>query len=303
MPAGLAVSRAGAAMDEGLGALFRVVDDRPGDVPPGLGAYEAVLVLVIAVEYWLRALPKWGELAPHYYVLLAVATIVCPLALTRRGRRFTFAALAASHAVLVWTEFPVAGNHAYLELLLCALAALVDPAKADEARLYVRAVRVMAVIILAYSGIQKLAHGHYRHGEYLAFSLGSASFRSVLRPILSGSEYDRLTTFTGVVGDGPYRVADWWVAAASNATWALEILLALLLCVRRTRRLAVVGALVLLLAIEAAAREVFFGLVFANAILLFAPGFVHRAAIPVAGALLLVLALSRLGLLPEITFY
>jgi hypothetical protein len=205
--------------------------------------------------------------------------------------------------VLVWTEFPVAGNHAYLELLLCALAALLDPAKTDEARLYVRAVRVMAVIILAYSGIQKLVHGHYRHGEYLAFSLGSASFRSVLRPILSGGEYDRLTTFTGVVGDGPYRVADWWFAAGSNATWVLEILLALLLCVRRTRRLAVVGAVVLLLAIEAAAREVFFGLVFANAILLFAPGSLHRAVVPVAGALLLVLVLSRFGLLPEITFY
>ena len=84
--------------------------------------------------------------------------------------------------MLVATEFPATGNHAYLEVMLCALAAFLDPARPDEARLYVRAVRSMGVIILACSGLQKLAHGHYFHGEYLAFSLGSASFRSVALP-------------------------------------------------------------------------------------------------------------------------
>ena len=290
-------------LDEGLGKIFRIVDDRPGDVPPSLRAYEAVLATLVAVEYWLRALPQWGELPPHYYALLAVATIAWPLALIRPGRRAAFAALAASRAVMLWTDFPGVGNHAYLEVLLCALAAFLDPGRTDEARLYIRAVRSMAVLVLAYSGIQKLAHGHYRHGEYLAFSLRHPSFRAVLRPLLSASEYDRLTALTGAIGNGPYRVADRWFIAVANATWVSEIGLAVLLCVRRTRRAAIVGAAALLLTIEAAAREAFFGLVFADAILLFAPATIQRAVVPVVCAVLVVLALSRLGVIPAITFY
>ena len=185
----IAARPARAPLDEGLGAIFRLVDDRPDDTPPSLRAYEAILVTVIVVEYWLRAVPKWGELPPHYYGLLAMATIVGPFALAGRGRRVAFAALALARAVLVWTDFPGVGNHAYLEVLLCALAAFLDPAKPDEARLYIRGVRSMAVLVLAYSGIQKLAHGHYRHGEYLAFSLRNPSFRPLLRPLLSAGEY------------------------------------------------------------------------------------------------------------------
>jgi hypothetical protein len=66
---------------------------------------------------------------------------------------------------------------------------------------------------------------------------------------------------------------------------------------------AVAAAVALLLAIEVAAREVFFGIVFANAILLFAPARVHRVALPAVAALLLMLVLSRLGIGPEVTFY
>jgi hypothetical protein len=266
-------------------------------------AYETILVLVIGVEYWLRAIPKWGQLAPHYYWLLAMATIACPLALVRRTRRPAFAALALSHAVLVWTEFPSTGNHAYLELLLCAFAGFLDPAEPGDARLYVRAVRWVAVVVLASSGLQKLWQGCYFHGEYLAFSLGAESFRPVLRPLLSHDEFARLTALTGAVGDGPYRVGSLPLVAAANATWITELALGPLLCIRKTRMLAVAVALGLLLAIELAAREVFFGLVFANAILVFAPERAHRRAVPVVGVVLGVLALSRLGILPAMTFY
>ncbi len=291
-----------ASLDDGLGAVFRVVDDRPGDAPPSLRAYEAILAIVVAVEYWLRAVPRWGDLPPHYFALIAVVVIACPLTFTR-ARRSAFAVLAISRAALVWTEFPAVGNHAYLEILLCAVAAFLDPRKPDEARLYTRAVRVMAVIVLAYSGIQKLAHGYYRHGEYLAYRLRDASFRPVLRPLLSSGEYDRLTALTGAVGSGSYRVRDPWFVAIANATWMAEIGLAVLLCIRRSRRVAVAGAVALLLAIEAAAREVSFGLVFADAILLFAPATIHRAALPFFCALLVVLVLSRLGAIPAIAFY
>ena len=286
-----------------MAALFHLVDDRPTDPRPGLRAYEAILSLVIGVEYWLRAIPKWGQLGPAYYGLIALATIACPLAFSRQTRRIGFAALAVSHTVLVWTEFPSTGNHAYLELLLCVLAVMLDPAEPDEARLYARAVRWVVVVIFASSGVQKLTQGYYFHGEYLAFSLRDAPFRPVLRPLLSREEFARLVTFTGAIGDGPYRVRSWPLLAASNATWLVEIALAPLVCIRRTRRLAVIVGLGMLLAIESAAREVFFGLIFANAILVFAPAWVHRACVPLASGLLVILILSRLGILPAITFY
>jgi hypothetical protein len=289
--------------DGGLGRIFGVVDDRPGDSSPALRSYEAILALVVGVEYWLRAFPKWGLLAPHYYALLALATVACPLALTRRLRRPAFASLALSHGVLVWTEFPATGNHAYLELMLCALAAFLDPSAPGEARLYTRAVRWLTLVILAYSGLHKLAHGYYLHGEYLAFSLGSTSFRPVLRPLLAREEFARLVAFTGALGDGPYRVQSWPLLVVSNLTWLTELALVPLLCVRRTRLVGVGLALALVVAIEAGAREVFFGLVFADAILLFASGTAQRAALPVVVAILSALTLSRLGIVPAVTFY
>lgn len=290
-------------MDHGLGRLFGIVDDRPGAAPPAVRAFEVVLLLVIGVEYWLRAIPKWGQLASHYYVLLALATVVCPLGLTAVGRRPAFAALAASHAFLVWSEFPSTGNHAYLELLLCLLATSLDPSDPGEARLYVRAVRWLGVLIIGYSGIQKFAHGYYRHGEYLAFSLGAPTFQPILRPFLTAEEFWRLTAFTGAVGDGPYQVRSWPFVALANGTWIAEVALAPLLCLPRTRTVAVAGALLLIAAIEVGAREVFFGLVYLDVVLLFAPPPALRATVPVAAGLLAVLTLSRLGAIPAITFY
>ena len=82
------------------------------------------------------------------------------------------------------------------------------------------------------SGLQKWAHGYFRHGEYLAFSLGSAPFRPVLAPFLSAAEYARLTALSGAIGDGPYRVENGLLPLAANATWFTELALAPLLCLR-----------------------------------------------------------------------
>ena len=58
-----------------------------------------------------------------------------------------------------------------------------------------------------------------------------------------------------------------------------------------------------LFANEEAAREIFFGLVFSNALLTFAPARVHRLAIPVFVAVLVLLTLVSAGILPTMTFY
>jgi hypothetical protein len=107
----------------------------------------------------------------------------------------------------------------------------------------------------------------------------------------------------GEIGDGPYRVESAALLLVSNAVYLTEIALAALLFVRRTRWVAVLVVLALLVAIEIGAREVFFGLVFASALLTFPRADVNRRLLPVVAALLTALLLSRAGVLPEATFY
>ncbi len=277
-------------------------DDAAGTRPARIAAFAVILALIIGSEYWARALPKWHALAPLYLASLAAATLLCGAALYAPWRRAAFAGLALTQAVVIWQEFPAAGNHAYLELVFCLLCATLG-AQRDEQILFVRAVRWLVCVVFFYGGLQKLVHGYWLHGEYLAFSLTSPSFRGALGPLLPPGELARLTAFSGAVGDGPYRVASPLFVALSQATVLAELALAPALLWRRTRALAVGAALALLAAIELGAREVFFGLVFANAILLFLQGTAHRRLVPVFAVVLALLLLVRLGVLPDVVFY
>jgi hypothetical protein len=270
-----------------------------------LRAFEQAFVMIVVAEYWLRALPKWGLLGWHYDVLLGVSTVAgAAILAVPRLRRAGFALLAASHLVLLWSEFPSSGNHAYLELYVCLLAVLLRRDDPDEGLLELRALRWLAVIVLFWSGVQKLAHGYWVHGEYLVFSLGSETYRALLGWTLPADELARVALLSGQVGDGPYRVTGApLLLLLANGTWIAEILLAAALVWRRTRGAALPLALLLLAGIEVVAREVFFGLVFASLLLLFAHGDRQSVARWLIAAALVVLALSRLGVLPEVTYY
>ena len=283
--------------------MLTLADDAaPRDVA-SVRAFETIFILVVATEYWLRAVPRWVQLAPAYYGHLALASALCAAALHVPWRRVALAALAVSHAVLVWREFPATGNHAYLEVILCLLGAFLCVDEPAERVLLVRALRWIVALIFVWSGVQKLVHGFWVHGQYLAYALDSAGFRPVLGLLLAPDELARLAGYRGDVGDGPYLVSSWRLLAVSNGTWLVEVALGPLLLWPRTRVPAALAGLGLLLGIEVGAREVFFGLVFANAILTFLPPAAHRRAVIPAALILLALTLSRLGILPEATFY
>lgn len=288
-----------------MGRLLALLDDEDGPAArdTGLRAFEVILVLVVATEYWARAVPKWGQLAPAYYGHLAAASVLCLLALRITWRRWALGALAVSHAILVWREFPATGNHAYLEVVFFALAALLCTGVRDDDVLHRRAVRWMVLVVFFWSAVQKLVHGYWLNGAYLAFSLDSAGFRPVLSWLLDPAELTRLSGYRGQPGDGPYLVSGWRLLAVSNGTWLVELALAPLLVWRRTRRAAALLGLAVLLGIQVGAREVFFGLVFANAVLLYLPAPWHRRVVPAVAVLLAALMLSRLGVLPEAIFH
>ena len=83
----------------------------------------------------------------------------------------------------------------------------------------------------------------------------------------------------------------------------VEIALAALLFMRRTRAWACIAACAFVFVVQSMARELMFGIEFAGAISLFArTDLIRRAVWPVAG-MLAVLCLMRLGVLSEVTFH
>jgi len=281
---------------------FLDVDDEPVRLAR-IRAFELVFLLILLTEYWARAIPRWEGLAPNYVASLAIATLLCTAALWVPLRRLAFAGLALSHASVVWNEFPAAGNHAYLEVMLCTLCAGLDVRRRDDQVLFLRSVRWLVVLILFYSGVQKLVHGYWFRGEYLAFSLWIDTFRPVIEPLLAPDEYARLITFTRQPGDGPYLVDSLPLLVVSNGVYVAEMGVALLLLVPRARTLAVCAAMLLLLAIEVGARELFFGLIMVNALLLFPTVDASRRFVPLFAVVLGYLMLVRVGLVPDMVFY
>lgn len=281
---------------------------RPRPAGDGLGAADIVafgriFVLIVATEHWTRALALRGLSDVETAIHVTLATLFCALAWLPRTRRLAFAGLAVVQLLVVRHDFPQTGNHAYLELMLCPLLASLDARAGEERCLLRQSVCWLTATVLLWSGIQKIAYGYYFQGEQLAYAGWIDSFRPVLSLLMPAEELARLAAYTREVGDGPYRVASPLFVALSNGVYVTELLLAGMLLFRRTRVIAVILALVFLVCVEVAARELFFGLLFANSLLLFWPRGVHRKALPAFAVILFCLLLMRAGILPEMVFY
>lgn len=267
-----------------------------------LHAFQTILVLVIATEYWNRLIKEWSVVDAFLVLTPLAISALGVLVILGRGRRLAFVGIAAVVASFLVIIFPAGGNHEYLELVLCLLCAGLDIDDDAERRLLAGAVRWMTCVILFWAGVQKLVHGFYFRGEYLAYSVSRETYASVFSWLLPADELTRLASYDGSPGTGPYSTRGPLFLAVSNLSCIAEIVLAPLLWLRPTRAAAVIGALVLLLAIESAAREMFFFFVLFNMLLLFLETDLNRRLIlPIAVALGCML-LVRLGVLPEVTF-
>lgn len=285
----------------------RIFSQLDGGVPEaessGLLAYQRILALVICAEYWTKYLRRWADLGVDERIALGLATLLTAAVVHGRWRRAAFGGFVVLQAWYVWSLFPLGGNHRYLELTLALLFTVLDDRDEEERRLLLRAVRWTVVVVLFWSGAQKLAHGYYFRGQFLAYSLWRESFALLLEPLLSAEEATRLAAYGDHAGEGPFLVSSPAFLFLSNAVWALEMSLALLLVPRSTRRFAWITAFGFVLVTEVVARELMFGIEFACAILLFArTDPVRRAVWPVA-VLLALLVLMRVGVVPGVAFH
>ena len=204
------------------------------------------------------------------------------LAFTARGR--LAAALAFPLALFgAVTLFPLLPNHTALASMLLGLLALLDT-EGEEGELLLTTVRWMTVLIFVWAGVQKVVHGMYFRGEFLAWMIahGPEAWRSFFGLMVPADEIARVASLPRFGLDiGPYRIASLPLVFASNAVWAGEIGLGVAMLWQRLRPLAALAALGLVLLIQAAPHEWMFALLYSELLLLCLPGAVLARAMPV----------------------
>jgi hypothetical protein len=198
------------------------------------------------------------------------------------------------------SAFPRAPNHALIELLALLALATHDRRDTRDAAALEHVLAGLFAATMLGAGVQKVPHGTYFDGTYLAFAIAhSERFGQVFAPLVSAAELARLHAIGSPYGEGagPYVLRDLHMLVLSNAVYVIEIALGLLLFLRRTRAAAAYVAISLVLLIEVAAQEAFFRCLTVSLATLAARPRWQRAVVLARLALLaLVLCARTLGL-------
>lgn len=262
-----------------------------------LHALGAILLLHSCVETWFWML-ELERIVAGVVLLAAAYTALLAVGLVPRFRRIALGVTAGVTALqMIWT-FPFIANHTFLRLFALALLVLANPGSLRERRLVHAALGWMTAIVLFYTGFQKLAYGTYFQGQYLAYMISLTDrFARVFEWFVPLGEFSRLKAIgPPVPGAGPYTVDGAAFLALSNLVYVVEIALAAGLVWWRTRRLAIWITLMLIVFIQLGARELFFGLLFCNLVLVLHPRDVSRRLLPImAGIYVLALLLKLFG--------
>ncbi len=209
------------------------------------------------------------------------------------------ALLIFAHVVFT---FPLTANHAFLGLVCMSFVAFLDDYYPDERELLGQALRWITAIFFFYSGFQKLLYGYYFDGQFLGYFIGfEERFSSFFGLMLPESEVQRLQAAAVVAeGAGPYRVDSGLFVVMSNLVYVFEMAAAIFLVVPRTRTIAALASIGFVIMIELGAREVIFGFLTVNLLLLFLPGPWNARLFPLFVVMHVLLVLSVVGILPRI---
>lgn len=288
--------------------LERVLRAPGGDAPEHAGAkllaMRQLVLLGVATEAWhALGYPAFRAHAAVHVALASLLTAALGLALHARFARLAAAGAALAVAVQIVLVFPENGNHQLVALLALAFSAVPADGRAEERPLALQAGRWLFLLAFVWAGVQKLLYGYWWGGEFLAHEIArDPSFAQLFGPLLPAGELERLRGLGSEPGAGPFRVDSALLVLVSNGAWLAELALPPLLFHDRTRALGVAGCLGFLVAIELAAREIFFGALMAGLALLFLPGDANRRALPWLGALYAAVLATDVGLLPSWSF-
>ncbi len=253
--------------------------DEPKAAASKLRSIRRLVLVTLAFEGWfaLGYVPYSSH--PVAYELVAVLLVGCAIAGWRD--RFALPAAALAFCLLlgvVVSVFPDNANHQYLALLLLILLMLGNShgteceAEADRNALAaLQSMRWIAAIGIFWAGAMKLFYGYWLGGEFLAFRVATdPGFTQVLGFFVPDVELSRLLSLGTDLGAGPFRPAAPLLVLVSNLTWLSELILPLGLLWSRTRAVSMVAAILLFVAIQLGAREIFFGGLMVGLLLLFA---------------------------------
>jgi hypothetical protein len=236
---------------------------------------------------------------------LLAAMIVTVLSIAALWPRWTRPAACGVALVLfgkVLATFPVTSNHAFLELLAVGLLACFDPKRREERALALQTARWGVVIVLFYSGLQKVLYGTYFDAQLLgSFIALKPTFAEALGPFLPHAELARLSALPIRAGVGPFAVGSTLVVFMSNAVYAFEMIAPFFLLWRPTRASAAVAVIIFTALLQTAAREVLFGTLFVGLLLLFPRRAFNLELLPVFAGLYAALLTIRY-FTPEIWF-
>ncbi len=267
-----------------------------GDPDVRLHTLGLVLLLHSCVETWFWTLDL-ERFALGVTLLAGSYTACLAVGLSPRYRRLALGSAATVALVQVLWTFPFVANHTFLRALALGSLAFVGLDSLRDRRLAHAALGWMAVVVLFYTGFQKLAYGTYFQGQYLGCMASLTDrFGRVFEWVVPAAEFTRLKGIgEPVPGAGPYAVHGPAFVVLSNLVYIAEIGLAFALLLPRTRRAAVWATLGLIFFIQLGAREVFFGLLFCNLILVLHPRDVNRKLLPLTAGLYLLALLLKLS--------
>ena len=126
--------------------------------------------LVVRTLQWTLRADDWIPARVGMIAVLAVCAFVgwwWP----ERTRVAAAVALGLLAMKLV-ASFPTTSNHFFIEFLCLALVVLCDADVGDERALLLSGARWLTVIVLFYSGVQKVLYGTYFGGQFLGLSIG-----------------------------------------------------------------------------------------------------------------------------------
>jgi len=175
-------------------------------------------------------------------------------------------------------SLPFTPNHWFLEFICLAFLALLDENDQQEGELLLQALRWFIITFFFYSGLQKVFYGYYFNGQFLGymmvFDFIEDRFASFLRFFMPASEFERLVAIGPDLnnGDGPFSVDSTLFCIVSNGVYVFEMLAPILLLIPRARSLAAILSIVFIITIEAGARELVFGALMINLLLIFLNG-------------------------------